>query len=255
MMPFDSPRLRGCQIRDRIAIGPRDRIAIGPLSRSHASEDRAPVVCSRKSGFWIPKMAACALALALVLASLGCESPGSITSSPLAPRAPLRIGYLTSLTSSCAAFSQASVRGAERAVDTINQRGGVLGHSLRLLVRDDRGRPRVGVEQARDLVLGAEAKYLAGTCLGAVASRVAQLVANPFHMIYIPGIADSMVLSSGPSSYVFDLPATANGGAFADGFDQIQVIARGIESAASTDPSAVRNALNASPRARGVAKP
>lgn len=196
------------------------------------------------------RMSAGALVTVLALAGMGCESPSSITRFPLAPGAPLEIGYLTSLTGSCAMFSRESVRGAKRAVATINQRGGVLGHRLQLFVRDDRERPSVGVEQARDLVLGPEVKYLAGTCSSPVAVRVARLVANPFQMLYVPATADPTVFAAGPSSYVFDVPPTASGGAVGDGFNQVQIIARGIEQADSTDPSAVRKALYASPRAR-----
>ena len=237
MTLFDSSTSRGRQIRNRIALS---------LSgRQHASEDGSPTVGRQKSRFWMRKMSAYALASAWVLVGVGCESSGSITSFPLAPGAPLKIGYLTSLTGSCAGFSQASLRGAKRMVNTIDQRGGVLGHPLRLLIRDDRGRPSVGVEQARDLVLGAEVKYLAGTCGSAVATRVARLVANPFHMLYVPGVADPRAFAAGPSSYVFDLPPTVNGGAFEDGSNQVQIIARAIEDANSTDPSAVRKALAA----------
>jgi substrate-binding family protein len=209
--------------------------------------------------FVMRKMLACALVLVLALACTGCEPPSSITSFPLAPGAPLKIGYLTSLTGSCARFSQASVRGAKRAVIAINRRGGVLGHRLRLLVRDDRGRPGVGVEQARDLVLGAEVKYLAGTCSGPVAKRVARLVANPFHMLYLPALPRSTAFPAGPSSYVFYLPPTATdralgggaaGRALGEGSSQVQIIVRGIEQADSTDPSAVRRALEVSSRAR-----
>jgi ABC-type branched-subunit amino acid transport system substrate-binding protein len=186
----------------------------------------------------------------VVLAGVGCESPSSITRFPLAPGTPLEIGYLTSLTGSCATFSRESVLGAKRAVATINQRGGVLGHRLQLFVRDDRERPSVGVEQARDLVLGPEVKYLTGTCSSPVAVRVARLVANPFQMLYVPATADPAVFAAGPSSYVFDLPPTASRGAVGDGFDQVQTIVQGVEQADSTDPSAVREALDASPRAR-----
>jgi ABC-type branched-subunit amino acid transport system substrate-binding protein len=193
-------------------------------------------------------MSVCALVSLFALTVVGCESPSSITSFPPAPGVPLEIGYLTSLTGPCATFSRASVRGAKRAVAAINQRGGVLGHRLRLFVRDDREWPSVGVEQARDLVLGAEVKYLAGTCSRPVAIRVARLVANPFQMIYVPALAAPTVFAGGQSSYVFDLPPTVDGGAVDDGFNQVQVIARGIEEANSTDPTAVREALDTSLR-------
>ena len=69
-------------------------------------------------------------------------------------------------------------------------------------------------------------------------------------MLYLPGLADPTLFAAGPNSYVLDLPPTAAGGGSGEGFHQVQTIARGIEEANSTDPSAVRNALDTAARAR-----
>ncbi len=154
-----------------------------------------------------------ALGAALVpvaLAGAGCGSSGSgSSSSPLAAGAPIKIGYLASLTGFCSTFSQEYLKGAELAVKQINARGGVLGHPLQLIVRDDKATPDVGVSQARDLVLSDHVKYLAGTCSSAVAKSVAQLVSNPSHVLYAVGVADPAVFSGGSESYAFDTIPTA----------------------------------------------
>jgi branched-chain amino acid transport system substrate-binding protein len=152
------------------------------------------------------------VALAVALLGAGCGSSGSgssSSSSPLAAGAPIKIGYLASLTGFCSTFSQEYVKGAELAVKQINARGGVLGHPLKLLVRDDKATPNVGVSQARDLVLSDHVKYLAGTCSSAVAKSVAQLVSNPSHVLYSVGVADPSVFSGGAASYAFDTIPTA----------------------------------------------
>jgi branched-chain amino acid transport system substrate-binding protein len=151
----------------------------------------------------------CAAALAaLALAATGCGSSSS-SSSELAPGAPVKIGYLASLTGFCSTFSQEYVKGAQLAVRAINARGGVLGHRLQLIVRDDRATPNVGVSQARDLVLSEHVKYLAGTCSSAVAKSVVQLVANPSHVLYVAGVADPTIFAGGPEIYVFNTIPTA----------------------------------------------
>lgn len=148
-----------------------------------------------------------AVALALVLA--GCGSGGGPAGSPLAAGAPLKIGYLASLTGFCAGFARQYVAGARLAVGEINARGGVLGHRLELIVRDDRATPAVGVRRARELVEGEHIKYLAGTCVGAVGTSVAQLVANPDHVLYAVGISDPTAFAGGPRAYAFDTIPTA----------------------------------------------
>jgi branched-chain amino acid transport system substrate-binding protein len=151
----------------------------------------------------------CAVALAaLALAVAGCGSSSS-NGSELAAGAPVKIGYLASLTGFCSTFSQEYVKGAELAVRQINAQGGVLGHKLQLIVRDDKATPTVGVSQARDLVLSDHVKYLAGTCSSAVGKSVEQLVANPSHVIYVAGVADPTIFEGGPDIYIFDTIPTA----------------------------------------------
>ena len=143
-------------------------------------------------------------ALTFALAGCGSSSPG------LAPGAPLEIGYLASLTGYCDDYARQYVQGARLAVATIDARGGVLGHELRLVVRDDEGKPGVGVEQARELV-GSEqhVRYLAGTCSSTVARSVAELVTNPSHVLYVAGVADPAIFADGPEGYAFDTIPTA----------------------------------------------
>jgi ABC-type branched-subunit amino acid transport system substrate-binding protein len=149
------------------------------------------------------------LALAVALTGAGCGSSSSSGLGSLAPGAPIEIGYLASLTGFCATFSEEYVRGAQLAVRTINGRGGVLGHPLELLIRDDRDTPSAGVREARDLVLGQHVRYLAGTCSSAVAKSVVQLVADPLHVLYVVGAVDPSVFAGGSVSYAFDTIPTA----------------------------------------------
>jgi branched-chain amino acid transport system substrate-binding protein len=159
---------------------------------------------------------ACGLIAVLALAGAGCGSSKSKEAS-LASGAPVKIGYLASLTGFCAGFSQDYVKGAQQAVKTINTEGGVLGHPLQLLVRDDKAEPNVGVAQARDLVLSEHVKFLAGTCTSAVGKSVARLVADPSHVVYTVGVADPTVYTGG--SYTFGtIPTAAIEGANAAAF-------------------------------------
>jgi branched-chain amino acid transport system substrate-binding protein len=151
-------------------------------------------------------MALAALGSACLLAGCGSSSSGG---GELASGAPVKIGYLASLTGFCSTFSQEYVKGAQLAVERVNARGGVLGHRLQLIVRDDKATPTVGVAQARDLVLSGHVKYLAGTCSSAVGKSVEQLVANPSHVIYAVGVSDPTVFAGGPRIYAFDTIPTA----------------------------------------------
>jgi branched-chain amino acid transport system substrate-binding protein len=150
-----------------------------------------------------------ALACALAIAALAAGGCASSSSSP-APGAPLTIGYLASLSGYyCAPDGRQYLEGAQLAVKRINARGGVLGRRLTLAVRDDRNNQTTAVARARQLVEGGRVKYLAGACSSAVALKVAQLVANPGHVLYVAGAADPSVFAGAPESYVFGTIPTA----------------------------------------------
>lgn len=150
-----------------------------------------------------------ALALAPVLAGCGSQSdPASEAEVPAG--APVKIGYLASLSGFCAAAAREYVAGAELAVRVLDERGGVDGHRLQLIVRDDRATPSVGVEQARALIGEDHAKFLAGTCSSAVGESIARSVADPSHVVYAAGVADPSAFAGGPEVYAFGtIPTTA----------------------------------------------
>ncbi len=149
--------------------------------------------------------------MTVILVALGATGCGSSNSanSGLAPGAPLEIGYLASLTGYCDEYARDYVRGARLAVRQINARGGALGHRLQLVVRDDRANAHTAIGRARELVVNDHVKYLAGTCSSEVAKSVAQLVANPDHVLYVVGAADPSIFEGGPTIFVFGTIPTA----------------------------------------------
>jgi branched-chain amino acid transport system substrate-binding protein len=144
----------------------------------------------------------------VALSAAGCGSSNS-AGTGLVPGAPLEIGYLASLTGYCREYARDYVQGAQLAVRQINARGGVLGHRLELIVRDDRANADTGISRARELVVNDHVKYLAGTCSSEVAKHVAQLVANPNHVLYAVGAADPSIFEGGPMIFVFGTIPTA----------------------------------------------
>ena len=164
---------------------------------------RAPVLA-------LTLVLALGLVLGLGLAVAGCGS-SSVPSSEaeVAGGAPVKIGYLASLTGFCAGFSREYVAGAELAVRRIDAQGGVLGHRLQLAVRDDWATPSVALSRTRALVMNDHVKFLAGTCTSEVAKSVAELIANPSHVIYVVGASEASVFAGAPEAYVFDTIPTA----------------------------------------------
>ena len=102
-------------------------------------------------------MSARRLRLAIVAIALWCSSGSVAQAEP-----PIRIGASASKTGTYAALGQNQLRGYELCVQHTNERGGVLGRRLALVVEDDRSQPAAAgsiyerlITQAKvDLVLG-----------------------------------------------------------------------------------------------------
>lgn len=122
----------------------------------------------------------------------------------------IKIGFLASLTGFCAALEEGTVFGAELAVEEINRAGGVLGKELVLEVRDDQALPEVGVQQARDLVLSEDVKFLAGTCSSAIALAISQQVAEPNGVFYLSATGSSRTFQDFGNDFVFGALTTTD---------------------------------------------
>ncbi|MDQ3542697.1 MAG: ABC transporter substrate-binding protein, partial [Actinomycetota bacterium] len=78
---------------------------------------------------------------ALALVVTAGAIPASASDVETASGSPIRIGLLVSSEGPFANNSETAQRGAEYAVDKLNEAGGVNGHPLELVVADSRGQP------------------------------------------------------------------------------------------------------------------
>src|SRR3990172_250078 len=95
---------------------------------------------------------------------------------------PIKIGYIDSLTGIFAFSGTHGRQGAILATEEINAKGGVLGRSLELVIRDDKSRPADGAAAMRDLVDNGIVIGTGGINSAAVAavSEVARETKTPF---------------------------------------------------------------------------
>src|SRR5256885_13668435 len=84
------------------------------------------------------------------IAALGILSLASIV--PAFGQATTKIGVITSLTGSLAAFGEAHKNGYAIALDEINAKGGVLGKKIELDFYDDQSKPDQAVQGVSKLI-------------------------------------------------------------------------------------------------------
>src|SRR3989442_2458181 len=134
------PRSRGAMIWDGIAL----------LSGAAATIIRRLPGILRRSLAVRSAHASSVAVLACALALTGCQ--GGVSQKGEGSRNKIKIGTITSLTGSNAAFGQAHKNGYAIALDELNSRGGLLGKTVELDYYDDQSRPDQAVQGVSKLV-------------------------------------------------------------------------------------------------------
>ena len=90
----------------------------------------------------------------------------------------IKLGDIEELTGVFASQGRSAMRGTQMAVDAWNQRGGVMGRRIELIVEDDNNQPGAAVEKARRLIEQDKVAALVGTtnsgCTLAVSNTASQ---------------------------------------------------------------------------------
>jgi len=94
---------------------------------------------------------------------------------PAAPSPELLVGEVDPITGALAAQGTAVHEGIQYAVDEANSHGGVNGHRVRLITRDDGGQPAQATTAAQDLVTRESVSALVGGYVDSLVGPVAQI--------------------------------------------------------------------------------
>ncbi len=126
-----------------------------------------------------------------------------------AQKEPILVGFPMFLTGGGALFGQPSKVGAEMFVKEINEKGGVLGRPIELLVRDCKGTPDEATRVARELILKEKVQFLVG---GLTASQGLALseVAKTEKILYIAPISKSTAMTAPDKLHPYVFRAAAN---------------------------------------------
>lgn len=99
---------------------------------------------------------------------------------------PIKFGMPNALSGHGAAYAVPMVKGAEVAIEEINQRGGILGRPVELVVRDHKGKAEVATRQAEELITKEKVDFLTGTIYSSCALAISA-VAKRHKVLFIDG--------------------------------------------------------------------
>jgi branched-chain amino acid transport system substrate-binding protein len=143
----------------------------------------------------------------IALASLGMAAATGATEDKAAK--PLRIGLILPLTGGSAGMGGSALIGAQIAVEEMNAAMGFLGRPIELVVRDDQGKPEVGVAAAEAVVSREKVAATVGICNTGVAVKAIEVFQRNRH-VYISSCATGTPITAtypAKESFIFRVAA------------------------------------------------
>ena len=124
-----------------------------------------------------------------------------------ASKAPIIIGHLHPFTGPFAMFGTACAIGIDVAVDEINADGGVLGRPLKVINRDTKLSPNLGLREAKDLVLSKKVDFLMGNISSGVALAISGFAKQAKVIYVVTGSRSTQITEEKWHRYVFRIGA------------------------------------------------
>jgi branched-chain amino acid transport system substrate-binding protein len=144
-------------------------------------------------------LGAAAAAVAMLAACSSSGTPSSTSSSTAASaKAPIVIGASVSLTGDFSADGQAFQRGYELWAHDVNAAGGLLGHQVKLIFKDDKSDPTQGSTNVQQLITADHVKLVFGPFSSLITGPTASIAAR---------YGFAMIEGAGGAPAVFDTPS------------------------------------------------
>lgn len=113
----------------------------------------------------------------------------------------IKIGAILPLTGDAAQWGVAPMKGAQLAVEIINNRGGINGKKIILKIEDDRCDPKDGVSAFKKLTMDKELKIILGSVCSSVTLAVAPIAENNKILLISPASTNPTITEAG--DYIF----------------------------------------------------
>jgi branched-chain amino acid transport system substrate-binding protein len=162
------------------------------------------VQCSRRYTYQVATLFMVLLCSSFLSGRLFAQSTGAGAAAN-----PIRVGIILPLTGGSGGVGQSALIGAQLAVEEINASMGFLGRPIELVIRDDQGKPDVGVAAAESLVLKEKVVATLGICNTGVAVKALEVFQKHRHVLMVSCATGTPVTSSYPAkdSFIFRVAA------------------------------------------------
>ena len=116
---------------------------------------------------------------------------------------PIVVGFVHTMSGGMSMYGISSEFGGQLAVEEINAAGGVLGRPMKMITRDDKLNPEVGLREAKDLLWSEKVDFLSGTISSAVALAISNLAKKEKKLYFVTIAHSSPITEENFHPYVF----------------------------------------------------
>jgi branched-chain amino acid transport system substrate-binding protein len=120
-----------------------------------------------------------------------------------ADKPPIVVGFVHSMSGPMSMYGISSEAGGKIALEEINAAGGILGRPLKMITRDDKLNPEVGLREAKDLVTTEKVDVLSGTISSAVGVAISNYAKREKKLFFLTIAQSSSITEENFHRYVF----------------------------------------------------
>ncbi len=117
----------------------------------------------------------------------------------------IKVGLIDTYTGAATAYTQDVLDGFKLAVEKINAKGGVLGKKIEYATRDEKFKPDIGLNMAKELVMKENVDVLMGTINSATALAVSDLARKEKIPFFVTYSKSEKIIAEKGHRYVFNM--------------------------------------------------
>ena len=110
--------------------------------------------------------------------------------APATAKESIKIGSICEFAGACYMYCETGLIGLRIAVEEINEKGGILGRKVDVIVRDTEAKVDVGVRELKDLILREKVNFIVGPCSSGVGLAL-QVVHSEYKVLRLSAIANT----------------------------------------------------------------
>lgn len=118
---------------------------------------------------------------------------------------PIKVGFVDTYSGPATTYSQDVLDGFKLAIEDINTKGGILGRKVEVVIRDDKFKPDIALNMAKDLILREKIDLLMGTTNSGAALSISDFIKKEKIPFIVTDAKSDKITGEKGHRYVFNV--------------------------------------------------